>query len=562
MLLLRGDEYNIAVQNPRIAFTDADLKNSSVETTPLGLPKPYSGGFTITYKLSNNQAIWAVKCFHRDIQDLQRRYQSIGNFFSKNPSSYFVDARYLAEGIKINEKGYPIIKMRWIEGDPLNIYLSKSYNRKNNVEKLLADFVQLINELEKFGIAHGDLQHGNIIVKNDKLHLIDYDGMYLPELASLQTNEIGHPNYQHPKRSASQYNKDIDRFSEVVIYLGLKAISINPNLWQKYDNSENILFKNQDFINPQQSLLIKDLLAIPEIKTSIDRLVMCCGLDFAKIPSLKDFLSGNFVYSPPTSSSIPPISISPRNPYVILNGREMDSILKHFGEKVEVIGIISAIRRSTTQYGDPYVFLNFGYWPDHTFTLVLWKEGLFDLQKKGITPDSFVGKYVSAIGVIGSYKGKPQTTIELANQIQVLSGQMEANQRLQHKPIQSTTTAIPPIPTTKKDDNKEKRVFDDLYKNKPIYTPPKPRISEPPKTTVTTPPKTIYKPPTTTYSSSTQTTKQPTSSKNGGGGGCLVCVVGAIVGALIFSAISPAAFVVGGVLGLGASAWIYNAFKS
>jgi hypothetical protein len=178
MLLPRGDEYNVAVQNPRIAFSDTDLKNGSVETTPLGLPKPYSGGFTITYKISNHQAAWAVRCFHRDIQDLQKRYQSIGNFLSKNSSSYFVDAKYLAEGIKINGKGFPIIKMRWLEGEPLNIYLGKAYNQKAKVEKLLSDFVQLINELEKFGIAHGDLQHGNIIVKNDKLHLIDYDGMY------------------------------------------------------------------------------------------------------------------------------------------------------------------------------------------------------------------------------------------------------------------------------------------------------------------------------------------------------------------------------------------------
>jgi hypothetical protein len=95
MLLPRGDEYNIAVQNPRIAFTDIDLKTGLVETTQLGLPKPYSGGFTITYKLSNGQTAWAVRCFHRDIQDLQRRYRSIGNFFSKNPSQYFVDAQYL-----------------------------------------------------------------------------------------------------------------------------------------------------------------------------------------------------------------------------------------------------------------------------------------------------------------------------------------------------------------------------------------------------------------------------------------------------------------------------------
>ena len=128
MILPRGDEYNIAVQNPRIAFNDSELKTSVVETDPLGLPKPYSGGFTITYKLSNHQKGWAVRCFHRDIQDLQKRYQAIGNFFAKTPSVYFVDAKYLAEGIKINGKGYPIIKMHWLDGTTLDNYLEKNQN--------------------------------------------------------------------------------------------------------------------------------------------------------------------------------------------------------------------------------------------------------------------------------------------------------------------------------------------------------------------------------------------------------------------------------------------------
>ena len=56
MSLPRGDEYNQAVQNPAISFADIELKNSVVETTPLGLPKPYSGGFTTTYKLKNSQS--------------------------------------------------------------------------------------------------------------------------------------------------------------------------------------------------------------------------------------------------------------------------------------------------------------------------------------------------------------------------------------------------------------------------------------------------------------------------------------------------------------------------
>src|SRR5690606_3395463 len=99
----------------------------------------------------------------------------------------------------------------------------------------LADFLRLVKELETFNIAHGDLQHGNIIVKNNQMVLIDYDGMYFPELVGLATNEVGHINYQHPQRTARHFNKDIDRFASIIIYIGLKAVSINPSLWKKYD---------------------------------------------------------------------------------------------------------------------------------------------------------------------------------------------------------------------------------------------------------------------------------------------------------------------------------------
>lgn len=548
MLLPRGDEYNVAVQNPRIAFTDIDLKASSVEETPLGLPKPYSGGFTITYKLSNHQKGWAVRCFHRDIQDLQKRYQAIGNFLAKTPSQYFVEAKYLSEGIKVNGKGYPIIKMLWLEGEPLNIYLTKAYTQKAKIEKILTDFVNLINELEKFGIAHGDLQHGNIMVKNDKLFLIDYDGMYFPELASLRTNEIGHINYQHPKRSASHYNQYIDRFSAIVIYIGLKAISLNPNLWKKYDNSENILFKSKDFGDLQNSALIQDLSAIPEMKPFVERLIGCCHLEFEKVPLLKDFLTGNFTYN---KSAVGTISIT-RSQYEIIDASKKGSLLEHFGEKIEVVGRISGEYLGSTYNGSPYMFLNFGAYPSQTFTLVVWQEGIAALTAKGMSPTSLVGKYVSVTGVIGSYGSKPQMIIEQPTQIQVLTSEAEANQRLKLK--QSPIVSQPSQPVKKVLD-KEADIFNTLYKNKPIYTPPKPTI-------VNTPPKTTYKPPTPTYNAPSQTTKQTTSTKSSSENGCIVPIVCAIIGAVIIGAASDGKLWLVGAIGGGIiGAWISNAFK-
>ena len=420
-------------------------------------------------------------------------------------------------------------------------------------------FVNLINELERFGIAHGDLQHGNIIVKNDSLYLIDYDGMYFPELATLKTNEIGHINYQHPKRSASHYNQHIDRFSSLVIYIGLKAISINPSLWKKYDNSENILFKSQDFADLQNSSLISDLSAISEIKPLIERLIGCCHLDFEKVPNLKDFLSGNFTYN---KSAAGTISIN-RSQYLILDASKVGSILEHFGEKIEVVGKIGAIKSSTTKYGDPYTFLNFGgAWPNHTFTIVIWQEGLAALKANGISPSSLVGKWVSVTGVIASYGNKPQTVVELAAQIQILSSENEANQRLQFKPTPKQSIQVPVTP--KKVIDKEVDVFNDLYKHKPVSTPPKATIKTPPTTSTYKPPTTSYKPPTPSYTSTSQTTKSSSSSTSSSdNNGCIVPIIFAVIGAAIIGGASNGKLwflgaIGGGILG----GWVQSWFKS
>src|SRR5438034_11486371 len=66
-------------------------------------------------------------------------------------------------------------------------------------------------------MAHGDLQHGNILVRGGSIHLVDYDGMWVPALKGRHATETGHRAYQHPERSEQDYGQEIDRFSVLVI---------------------------------------------------------------------------------------------------------------------------------------------------------------------------------------------------------------------------------------------------------------------------------------------------------------------------------------------------------
>ena len=307
MPLPSPQEYQEAVQNPQIAFSDSELRSSHPETNSLGLPKPYSGNFTTTFCLVNSSHKWAVRCFVREISELKRRYDAISKFLQRERDSFFVNVNYLENGIRINGRWHPVIKMRWISGDTLNEFINKNIFNKQMMEKVIASFEKIAKRLEELKVSHGDLQHGNILVKDGELYLIDYDGFYLDEIKQLRPNEIGHPNYQHPERDVRHYNWNIDRFSEITIYLGLKALLIKPELWKRYNDGENILFKKEDFRNPESSQLMKELGQINELKILVERYKKICKQGIEKVPSLMEFIGNTSMNQ---SVAISPMSVN------------------------------------------------------------------------------------------------------------------------------------------------------------------------------------------------------------------------------------------------------------
>lgn len=517
MPLPRGDEYNQAVQNPRVCFSDNILQSCHVETNPLGLPKPYSGGFTTTYRLLNSSHSWAVRCFTREISDLQRRYHAIGNFLSNNTCEILVDAKYLSNGIKVNGIFHPIIKMKWLDGEPLNNYITKVHQNKGILQNTLSDFDSLIKTLERFGIAHGDLQHGNIIVKNNKQYLIDYDGMYFPELSSLRVNELGHPNFQHPKRTTGDFNQKIDRFAAIVIYTALKSLTIAPSLWTKFDNGDNLLFTGKDFNDPQNSQLIRELIGYTDLTKLANNLIAVCSWDFNKIPTLAEFITST--YTPPVH--VAPVKTVIRSPYPVIDAFQRGRWAEYFGQKVVAVGKLTAARRGTTRRGDPYLFLNFGMYPHQSLTIVLWSDALSEFRRNNINPANFVNNYISVTGVLGSYQGKPQISIDYSNQIQKLSGEEEAeNVKSSNGSIVRDEFLRRTIPVSKKEDDFD-LILNEIYKSR--------RATPKPTSTI----KQSVKPTLSSTSKTTSTYKSPTSTKIRSDRGCIIPIVFSILGGII-----------------------------
>jgi hypothetical protein len=258
-------EYNEAIQAPQICFEDVQLRSGRIECNQLGLPKARSGNFATVYKLESTGKAWAIKCFSRQMQDQQERYAAINAYLHQVSLPYMVDFTFLTRGIRVRGQWYPIVKMEWAHGETLDVWIRKNLHNTAALIAFSRAFVAMLTTMQQASIAHGDLQHGNILVVNSAPKLVDYDGMYVPALGGRMSNEVGQPNYQHPRRTAFDFGPYLDNFSGWVILISLVALSVDPKLWQTFRGGEDdcLLFRKRDFEQPDQSALVKTLGAEP-----------------------------------------------------------------------------------------------------------------------------------------------------------------------------------------------------------------------------------------------------------------------------------------------------------
>jgi hypothetical protein len=193
-----GFQYQEAVQHPERCFSDPDLRSASFERMAMGLPKMISGNFASVFPMTSAAGHqYAVKCFTREVPHQLQRYIVIGAYLSKLQPWWATDFQFIPNGIQVEASRYPILRMNWVNGLTLARWISDNINQPAAIADLALRFDYMIRDLAAAGMAHGDLQAGNLLVAdNGALHLVDYDGMYVPGLDGLPAGEVGHPDYQ------------------------------------------------------------------------------------------------------------------------------------------------------------------------------------------------------------------------------------------------------------------------------------------------------------------------------------------------------------------------------
>mgnify|MGYP001795957179 CR=1 FL=1 len=255
-----GTEYSASVQQPSTSFSDTELQQGQLTLTPLGIPASASGQSAIAFHMEGPDGPLAVRCLLNAHDDGRIRYTALHDHVESYDVPSVVPARWLDEGVRANGRWWPVVVMPWVSGAPLHIALEERLDEPERLSELADRWLDLVETLQDKDFAHGDLQHGNVLLDDDdEFKMVDLDGVWVPDMGCGAPNEYGHPNYQHVNRSETDWGPHVDTFSALVIALSMLALAADSG-FARFMTGENLLFVKSDFADPDGAEVWRALL--------------------------------------------------------------------------------------------------------------------------------------------------------------------------------------------------------------------------------------------------------------------------------------------------------------
>ena len=293
----RPGDYQSALEFPARSLRDPALAACCVPDRALfDLPLPIAGANAHVYRLVAPEGVErAIRLFLKDSPARAARYAILERALSPSRlPTWFVPFGWQPEGIWAAGAWRPLLVMDWVRGVDLGQAVERSLGRPEGIRRLADLWRQTVQSMLALGVAHGDLQRGNVLVVDgtDALRLIDYDALWGPPIErlppELQSTEAGHPAFQHPRGTAS--GAAADRFAALLIYVALRALAVAPEIWYRLDNGDNLLFRPEDLATPQSGrafpVLREALKTFPVERGYVQRLEVACRGVPEQVPSV------------------------------------------------------------------------------------------------------------------------------------------------------------------------------------------------------------------------------------------------------------------------------------
>ena len=301
-----GRAYSASLQDPKSCFKSKALRGATIKKGAHGEPIGASGQFAVVYKatLADGSAK-AVRVFTSERPEMTGRYKAIGDYLKTCAAvKSLVQFEYDAKGIKAIDgegcmKSFPLVTMEWVPGHELLGWVRTQCDQSNvtKIKGAAERWLNLTQELHSAKIAHGDLQHANVMVlDNGDLKLVDYDCMCVPTLVGKPNLEIGVDPYQHPMRDEKTLlSPNLDNFSTIFIFVALRALAAEPRLWNRFVEAhkyDKLLIRPEDFKEPDKSDLYHALIKSPdsEVGRMSKQLFELYRADIKDVPQLQEML--------------------------------------------------------------------------------------------------------------------------------------------------------------------------------------------------------------------------------------------------------------------------------
>ena len=332
------DEYDLAIAQWKRTILDADVRSGDLAYDNMGICR-FGGAnlYVCVYKIGN----WMVRCFcsnanHAVPRDILERYSAIDRFCRENARrvSALIPVTLQPQGILVGSRALPIVIMPVLVGCPsLGEFIMDNYQDSATMRRLSDAWLRMVVELEAAPMAHGDLDLTNVLVDTRTgltLKLIDYDNVWVPELAHHAQTEYGHAPFQHPDFLPPQqqrpYNVEMDRFSALVMYISLRSIANHSELYDEWgaDESDRLLLSENDYRDASlvgsRVMRLRDQ-SNPDLHPYINALLDSLR-DKRMPPSLSDIANGpRITYRPPPPPAPLPPSAQPSQPSVAMWGQ-------------------------------------------------------------------------------------------------------------------------------------------------------------------------------------------------------------------------------------------------
>ncbi len=236
------------------------------------------------------------------------RYRALQTHLATARIPSVVPAQWIDDGVRVHENWWPVVVMPWVSGRPLHDTIEDRVGEPGRLTSLADRWFDLVESLQAKEFAHGDLQHGNVLLTDDDdFRLVDLDGIWVPGMSVGAPGEFGHPNYQHAQRGPAHWGPNVDTFSALVIGVSMAALGTDPSL-DRFMTGENLLFARSDFENVDAAPIWPSLASSTDAEVA-DLAARLRGFAADSEPpniSLRDALSGGATIVRPAGASPPP----------------------------------------------------------------------------------------------------------------------------------------------------------------------------------------------------------------------------------------------------------------